>query len=321
MIRNLTFALSLLGIVCASLADSFRLEGLQGQKFSPSTNTVIIWKATNDLPDALWIYKTVPQAFSMVVISNAMSLCGFDWKHLSKKPDSSVPDKDLIRFSDKKVNWTRSLLIAPNLGWMEYNAATDPQDLTNGVPTKEEADKLALGVLFQFGIDRSLLSNKQIHQTVQGKLSREGERLTTNVVNRGVSYTRLIDGVESKNSSGFTIDFESHARITHFWLNWRNILPTEVHPTLSTNEIVKLIKAGNSLAAPWGNLDDLKSAKTISVVKITPRYFEVEGKKPMYLMYPFATLEMVADLDGTNTETFNVQCPVLSPNTFSIRNY
>jgi len=214
-----------LGFNLVSLADSFRLEGLQGNKYYPSTNTEIVWAATNEIPNGLWTYKVVPQNVSMAVVSNLMSLCGFEWANLTKKQDADVPDKNLIRFVDKKENWTRYLEIAPTFGWIEYHADSNSKVSVEYVPNSVDAGKLALDVLFQMGIDRSLLCDKHEHLTVRGELSHEGQKMTTNVISRGISYSRQIDGVESRNSACFIIDFESHSRITHFWLNWRNLLP------------------------------------------------------------------------------------------------
>jgi hypothetical protein len=313
------FALIILvGSLC-SPAGSFRLEGLEGKTYQPSTNVEIAWAATNELPRGLWVYKVIPQTFSMAVVTNLMAIGGFEWKNLVKSPKSRLPDKDLFCFRDKKEYWTRCLTIAPTIGWIEYFANdTDSKAPVEDVPSKVEVEKLALDVLFQMGIDRSLLCYKRNgYETIAGKLSRDGQKLTTNVVSRGISYDRQIDGVRS-GGIGFYIDFESHAKITRFWLEWRNLLPYAAHPTLTTNQIIDEIKAGHAIGTFSEDLSGLDQVKKLTVVKMTPYYFDDELYKPFDFTYPYAELELVADFGNTNTTTLYLQCPILSTNAFAI---
>jgi hypothetical protein len=315
MARIFIFVLTVLCGSFSSPADSFRLEGLEGQSYQPPTNVEIIWKATNDLPNGLWVYKVIPQEFPMAVVTNLMTIGGFEWRNLVKPSDPPVPDKNLICFRDKKQNWTRFLNIAPTMGWVEYYDGTgSARDPINGVPSKEEAEKLALDILFRLGVDRSLLCHEKTnYDTIQGKLSRDGQMLTTNVVSRGISFARRIDGIESRGSC-FMVDFGRYAKVEHFFFSWRNLLPSEAHLTLTPKQIIDEIKDGHVLSFPWEDLTGLDNIKKLAVVKMTPYYFDKLGTESLDYMYPYADLEVVADLEGTNTATFYFQCPILSTN-------
>jgi hypothetical protein len=303
--------------VFSSPADAFRLEG---NPYFPPPNIEIIWKATNHWPQSLWIYKTIPQNFSPAVVSNLMAIGGFSWKNLTKRLDPYIEDKNLFRFVNKKQDWTSYVEVAPTFGWIEYYAddTNNSIKLPEDVPGKAETERLASDVLFQLGVDRSLLCNERIgYEAVGGKLSSDGQRLTTNIYNRGISYSRKIDGVESQNSACFIAHFGSHAQITHFWLNWRNLLPAEAHPTLSSGQIIEAIRAGKSVPLFWENLQDMEQAKKITIIKATPYYYEKDPMKPLDFTYPYLKIELSVDF-GTNTAPFYLECPILSTNAITI---
>jgi hypothetical protein len=298
-----------------SPADSFRLEGLKGAAYLPSTNIETVWRATNDLPRQLWVYQVVPQNFSMAVISNLLQISGFSWKNLTKRPDPYVEDKKLLRFVNDKQNWTRYLEIAPTLGWVEYYAGSQAKPPFEGVPSEEETKSLAMDVLFQLGIDRSLLKEGRRLEGIQGSLSRDGQKLTTNVVSRGVSFGRKIDGIESRNSGCFSIDFETHARITKFSLSWRNLQPYRACPVATPDEIMNFIKTGQTIlpvqSYDWTGADH---AEKLTIVEATPIYFDREGDKSLDFVYPYVGLIVEANLENSKRATFYLECPILSTN-------
>jgi hypothetical protein len=303
------FLLSLTSL--SSPAGSFRLEG---EAFHPATNVDIVWKATNNLPRGLWVYKTIPQNFSTAVVSNLMVIGGFEWKNLVKSPHSSLPDKNLIYFR----NGMRYLIIAPTLGWIEYYAAesNDPREPVVDVPDKAKIESLALDVLFQMGIDRSLLCDKKNgYEATEGKLSRDGQMLTTNVFERGVSFGRLIDGIKSRNAGSFMIQFGSHAKIHRFWLQWRNLLPYESCAVAKPDEIMNFIKTGKATlpvqSYDWTGAD---KATKLTVLEATPYYFDDDIFRPLDFMYPYVDLKVEAELVSSNKTTFYLECPILSTN-------
>ena len=316
MMQSSLIAIAILGGTLCSPANSLHLEGLPGVPYRPPPHVEVVCAATNLLPDGLWIYRAVPQEFSPAALSNLMSLCEFQWINLNKPTTSDIADKKLIRFTDKKQRWTRCLEIAPTLGWIEYNADSAPTPAANNVPNPAELEKLAFNILFQLGIDRSLLCDKRSgYETVRGRISPDGHRLSTNVVSRGISCARQIDGVESRNAACFLLVVESNAKIKRLLLNWRRLLPYEPHLVATANELAESIKSGHATLPPQsGNMAGLDTAAKLTVTDITLRYFDIKGSQALDFSYPFAALTLQASLPGTNTLTFYLQCPILSTN-------
>lgn len=316
--KSVAAALFLFGYCLCCPAEAYRLDGLEGVSFRPHTNAVVVWAATNELPGELWIYKVVPQEFSMAVVSNVMALCEFQWNNLRKPIDPDIEDKKLITFTDKKQQWTRYLEIAPTLGWIEYNAGQDPKTSSNGVPSKAEMETLARNALFQLGIDRSLVCDKHnVFETEQGKLSRDGRRLTTNIVARGISLTRLIDGIEPRNVVSFRMIVEGNMRLTQLILNWRHLSPHEPHLVSTPNEIVHSVRSGYAKLPPQpADLSGMDSAVKLRITDVMLRYFDGKGSKSLEFSYPFAALKVLGSFEGTNTTTFFLECPILSTNVF-----
>ena len=146
-------------------------------------------------------------------------------------------------------------------------------------------------------------------------MSRDGQKLTTNVVSRGFSFARNIDGIESRNSGGFTIVFGSHEKIQRLTLSWRSLLPYESCSVLTPKEIIGLIRQGQTII-PRQRYDvtGIDQAAKLTVTDVSLRYFDNIGHKPLDLSYPFAAIKVSADLHGTNTAEFYLECPVLADN-------
>lgn len=320
-VKGSVVALALLASTLCCPADSFRLDGLQGMAYRPGTNIEVVWAATNMLPAALWIYKVAPQEFSTAIVSNLMSICDFHWKNLNKITDSDVADQKLICLTDRKQRWTRCLEIAPTLGWIEYNADSDPTAFSNSAPSKAEVEKVANNVLFELGIDRSLVCEKHNgYETVRGKLSPDGHRLSTNVISRGISFSRKIDGIESQNVACFMLVVESNGRIKRLLLNWRHLLPYEPRILATANEIIDSIKAGRAILPPQsGDLSGIDEAVRLTITDIMLRYYDTKGSKPLDFSYPFAAVKVLASIERTNTVSFCLECPILSTNRFLLK--
>jgi len=307
---------ALIGAIIVSVinspAQSLRLEG---ESFQPPTNFPIVWKATNDLPSGLWIYKVMPEAFSAAVVSNAMRIGHFEMKDVSRTSGEQSPlkDKHLIYcYNRNEYGKPRFLYIAPTIGAMEYGSQRDYKATVEGVPTTEETERLARDVLFQLGIDRSLLGEKvrKGYDETSTKVDPKTHQLTgpPQVVVRGISFERRIDGIPLSEAWCFLIHFGSHGRIEDFKLRWRNFLPSESHRTLTPTEIIGMIKSGRSVFPPQVGASefDVSRSKALTVVKITPRYFNGSGKEWIDFIYPYADLEMAA-----GTVTFHLHCPIL----------
>jgi hypothetical protein len=307
------------GICFASPAESIRLEG---QAFHPFTNAEIVWSATNVFPRGLWIYKVMPEAFSAVVVSNAMAIGHFQTKDLAKTDHPQFQDKYLIYFQNRnEFSRPRFLSIAPTLGAMKYVSQADSTAPIVGVPTSDEAETLARDVLFQLGIDRSLLVERvrKGYDETSTPIDRQGHTLgTPQAVSRGVSFERRIDGIPLSENWCFLIHFGRQGKIEDFSLKWRNIVPFESHSVLSPAQIIQMIKSGQAvLPSQFFNTGGLDRKKRFTIVKAMPRYYNGNGREFLDFMFPYVEMEIMAEMDGADATTFVIQCPILSTNRMS----
>ncbi|MGH7991734.1 MAG: hypothetical protein ACREDS_16280, partial [Limisphaerales bacterium] len=252
----------------------------------------------------------------------------FTMENYSKTTESPFQDKHLIYFfawNNETNHLRRFLYIAPTIGAMEYSSDSDYREPVEDVPIAEEAKKMAEDVLFQLGIDRSLLCKPQTGYdttTIKYKYNRETHRLippgTTNVTLRGVAFHRRIDGVLESGIYCFLIHFRSHGEIEDFFLTWRNLLPQESRRTLTKNEIIQMIKSGQTTLPPqFTDTAGANSALRLTVTKITLYYYNGTGKEWLDYLYPYAEMEVSGDFGATNSRVFYLQCPILSPNAYA----
>jgi len=284
------FAFLILNGCLTSPADSLRLAGVT---YLPLTNTEIAWSApTNGLPRGLWVYKVIPQDFSMTVVSNAMTIGSFQIRDIINPRDTNV-----IEFRDKKnvISLHRQLTITPALGWVHYSDRWQTNGAPEDVPSDDEAVKLAQDCLFQLGIDRSQFDKPKINRTTQIRWH-QGNELPEEVVRREVIFNRCIDGIEQIVGS-FRITFGSHAKIETFDLSWRNLRPYASHKLATVDEITDLIKNGQAvIPLPEFDSTQLDQAKKLTVTKITPYYWGEWPSDRQDFVYPFAQLEMTVNL-------------------------
>ena len=314
--KAITFLMAFLAVAFSSAAAP-PLE-----TFCPHfpTNAQIVWEATNDLPHGLWIYKVMPEAFSAAAISNALRICHFQTKDLSKGEHPVFKDPHLIYyFNANESNLRQFLYIAPTLGGMDYNSQWDYKIPIEDVPSSDKAEALARDILFQLGIDRSSLADKaqKGYDDTSTRYDRQHNQITpTQVIRRGVAFARRIDGIPLSDSRCFLIHFGIHSRIEDFSLLWRNIQRYESRQVLTTEQIIETIKSGKAvLPEQFGDLTDKNTTRKLAITKITPRYYNGVGKEALDFIYPYADLEMTAETGNTNTTTFFLSCPILSTNT------
>src|ERR1035437_4208180 len=319
--RNLLTALTIVaGLPCP--ASPLRLDSTAlppGERYQPPATVQIIWKATNDLPRALWVYRVIPQTFPAAVVTNLMAIGHLKASDAAKPPSNPPLDRNLMYFRDKKTTWNHSLLIAPTLGWIQYtDQSGSAREPVEGVPDDAEVETLALDCLLRLGIDRSLLADKprSRYPAVQGKVDSHGQKLTEEVFQRGISFVRRIDGVLDVGKS-FWIEFGNRGKINRFDLVWRNLSPHELCPLASPNEVIALIRAGRAVAPMQGfDWTAALHAAQITITDVRLYYCDRPGMEPLDFMYPYADLELVAHF-GTNASNFYLSCSILSSNTAS----
>jgi hypothetical protein len=290
-------------IAMHSLAEPLRLDG---KAYHP--NAPIIWAATNTLPQSFVVYKVVPQSLSQAVISNAMAIGSF-------KPLNLIPstDKALLHFQDNrdKTYMTRFLKIAPAQGWMSYYDGRTGGMPVKGVPTFEEADRLAMDYLRRLGGDPNQLAVKP-RPRIEGtttSFDKKGGHETNKVVHaRGIILYREIDKIQLMGKC-FSIEFGNNAKPSMFELNWKNLQPQHRYAIASSEKIINWIKAGKAVNPDFEPI--LIQAKTLAVTKITPLYLGDIGGVAQEIIYPFAQLEVVANAGTTNQVNFFLHCPII----------
>lgn len=307
-------AITLLGLLLSLTvqADTIRLDG---GVFKPATNIQITWAATNSFPHSLLVYKVLTESFSMLAVSNAMSLGQFEMKNLSKGEHPIIKDKNLIYFyGTNEYGRRKTLYIAPTFGAMEYESEMDFKKIVENVPTSDEAISLGRNVLRKLGIDSSMLSDKVKigYDDTSTKIDREGNKLGgTHVIRRGVAFSRSIGGIATSDSRCFLIHFGSNGRIEDFSLTWRNFVPHESYSVLTINQIIDSIKAGKAvIPEQFSDADSFNTATNLTIVKATPRYYNGTKGSKVPFVYPYLELEVLT----VDNNTAFLHCQILSTN-------
>jgi hypothetical protein len=296
-------------------AEPYQLEGIP---FQPATNVEIVWIVTvTNLPKDLWVYKVVPQTFSMATVSNLLSLSGLEPKNLTK-PGGAIPDKDYVRFQiqNSTGRTLHCLGIAPNLGWIYYqDNSADYRDKIEPAPNSEVITKLAFDILSKVGIDRSQVLTSTNFPIGTTQVGNDPEVISR----RSIVLVRKIGGIKERGFC-FMAEYGSYhgkPKLLEFDLNWRNLLPYESHPVAGTNEMNNFIRSGRATIPPQDiDFDTLKHAKKLMVTTFFPLYYNKPGFDKVDYEYPFVVMDIVADIGDGQTISFAMNCPILSTNEF-----
>jgi hypothetical protein len=291
----------------------------------------VFWAAsTHGVPKTLWVYKVVPQHFPFAAISNLMALGSFTFKDEQRgHRDISPTNEDTLFFFDKKRGC--NLTIIPSRGEITYwddSARPNHWDKIRhenepvlGVPDEATAQKLGLKFLRQFGIRPADLA--QIghgHLLTFGKKQTRsyfdratGKYIENEVTSCGVFFNRRLDGINFAGTGiggGAEIDYSNHAKLAEFRLLWRNVQPFERHAIATPDEILQWIRDGKAVMTHKNPVNP-GDVKKLTITAISPLYMGASGDETQDFVYPFAQLEAVADLGGTNVN-IQLYCPILS---------
>lgn len=317
MIRSILAALVIANLNCNAGID------LEGEPFTPAKQVEVVWSApTNDLPKTVMVYRTVPAIYSPAVISNLLTLTGFREKDRTSTPGSyPVDDKNLIHFEDKEK--TRFLNISSKLGYIEYydgRARTRRHELTNNVPEFEKVQSSAIKLLEQLGIDRSELATKPDSTNILVTMEHDKRTWSgkegsahTQIDSRGVYFTRRLNGISFVKATrgGARIVFAGDGRLAHLQVGWRNVQPYKEHQAPTHEEIATWIKQGKGVLPLVPINLNLSGLKKLTVTRCVLRYFGDLPDNDQEFIYPFAQVEMTADLGGKESLKLEVHCPIL----------
>jgi hypothetical protein len=319
------FVLCGLMFCAASFAQNIPFHHL-GYSFKSQTNIAnidLVWTApTNDLPRALWIYRALPSEVSPKVIANLKTLGSF-----TDKDRKEIPDSPRI-ISYANPSGKKTLLINPDWSFIQYkDSDADDMHITEGVPDKEQAFKIATKWLPKLGIDRSQLAKKPHSSDLQVNVgeetailykSRDGPAYATNISMREVFFMRSFDGVEISGGTGrggCAIGIGNHARISQIFMSWRKYERDKSYPTATPQTLLKWIHEGKVVWRPSPDefYPDWSSVKKMVITKVTPYYYSEgysEYDKPQNWVAPFAELEAKIETDQTNS-TIYLDCPII----------
>jgi hypothetical protein len=313
--------------IVAQPAPSFEHTG---RPFVPA-NCEIVWNVpTNQMPNALWTYKTIPQHFSDKAISNLVALGSFTRRDRKKitaedfaklSSEERVAAKGLIGFVNKDE--TRSLGIFPATGYIHYRddrAGPAQFEAVEDVPSEAEAYELALKLLDQLEIPRSELARKPNSSELLtfkevgrwGRMYKDDRKRVEKIKSRGIFFIRQIDGVTFAGigvGAGAYVNFVSHAKVEQLEVVWRNLQPYKKYEVASPGQIIQWIKDGKA-AMPAPNVNPAE-VKKLTITDISPQYMGALGETRQDFTYPFASLGTIAETGETNISV-QLYCPILS---------
>jgi hypothetical protein len=289
-----------------------------------SANLKVVWKATNNPPAAVRVFKVVPGEFSTAVISNILALGGFTERDALKAP------RNTRAFS--KENEQRTLSIAPKFGVVIYSdgkaeAAIHPREPVEGLPDDAEAVRLASAILPKLELSGSDFMPKADgtgpNLNVAATRSRGyGDKATGKLIHedvaRSVSLARQLDTFEivGGGQQGVRVTFGNHARISSLELNWSRVKLVGSYPFASPKQIVEWIRQGRarvaSLETTGARWIDVKDIKQLAVLEISPRYFAGHRDEPLDTWYPYALLKAEAELSRDDKEIVWLSCPIIA---------
>ena len=314
-------------VICATAFCCFAAGTNSMERFSPhfTTNTKILWQATNRLPGSFWIYKRLPtRPFLASVISNAVILASLEARGFPKPSTNEF--FMAINPSNPMGMGLIFFLIQPSTTTITY-CTTNQMLSTNDVPDDETVRRRAFECAARFGLGRAYLIPKDVYSA--SNAPGRTDIFTNGICARGIYLSRKLDGIgffgdANERREGFSIEFGSHGRIRSFELVWPNLEHYQNSPTASRAEIIHFIRAQRIIVIPnadeatyFQRVEGLANARTFTITQITPYYGEgVFGETPTNdappeFITPFAELEAIADFGNSNA-TVRLLSPVLS---------
>jgi hypothetical protein len=313
--------MSKLQLLCV-IASAWLAPPLSRASDSHPESTPVLWATpTNEWPSSIWIYKVVRQDFPPAAISNLLEMASFRMSERTNFPSNLATQEEGDLFFTTKDR-RRHLSVVPSRGFVQYSdldAEAPMLDHPQGVPSEDEAYRLALEWLRRLGIDRSQLSTKpgtdqlrifrevRRHQWTDQKTGRELDEIS----NRSVDFIRRVDGIEIEGigpRGGVCIDFGNHGKVCQVEICWRGLEPFKLANTLLAEQIRDLIRRGSVTWNPWKGVTGLNK---ITVTAVVPTYRGEAYAERQDFMEPYAVV--YASLDyGTTNISASCHCPIIT---------
>ena len=243
------------------------------------TSFDVRWNAPgNPFPPQTWIYQLLPGELSPRVASNLMVLCSFTDKDRLGKGT-------LLNF--KSSDGQRRLWISEVDGTVHYEVALhySPTNLSLGIPSAEEAVRLAKNLLPKLGVNLADLDKKENSSEPDFRIGDSqtmfyvNHAFITNLDWRGVGFRRGIDGasfLSGDTGGNGDIRFGSGAQIIRIDLSWIKLERVKVYPTVNPDTIMKSLRDGKAvqgmLRMDIGDID-WRNVKTVTINKASMCYY------------------------------------------------
>lgn len=282
----------------------------------------IVWTApSNQWPAKVWVYDVTPQNFAPHTLSNLTALGSFTAADRTNVSGSRRPNDRAIFF--RNASATKHLGIFSSLGWIDYedlDAIVSMEDSSPArVPSEEACFQLALSWLPKLGIDRSELATMgdsqelRVYRVVRrrGWLDKTTGANTNEVILRGVSFIRRVDGIDFDGigyRGGLAMNFGNDGKIAKLEMVWRNLERSRSHATLTASEMTDAIRAGKAKWQP--PVPDQDGIKKVTVTGVMPLYRGKNGNEEQKVVEPYARLATLVDYGFTNVVA-NLECPIL----------
>lgn len=290
------------------------------------TNLVVRWKAPkHPWPKVVGIYHVVPTTFSPTVISNLMVLGSFTEKD---KRDYG----DVVIFG--KPYSTPHLRISFVDGEIEYDGDRPHYSETNlakDVPERKQLFHLTTNFLPELGISLSEIARQkngkpQInYDASMSGFPAGGTNGDFIFLERGISFSRDLNGGRFFSDGGCYIDFGEHGKIFNIALSWPSLKCDELYSAATPEQIIQRIRDGKALQRHLISLEgtetmlDWSTVKSLTVTNAEVLYYRGDSfvarefaPQPILpsLVYPHAELSGTVDT-GTAKVHIEIVCPVI----------
>jgi len=315
-----TAILILLSQVCvASSLQNVRFKQF-GTHIPALPELEVRWNAPPDaLPTQIWVYRPLPRRLSPESISFIMNLCSFTEKDRAESNTNGL--------SFQTPDNSRHLRISFPSGSVHYEALTkySHTNLVVNVPDEKHALQLVKRILPSLGINFSDIDKRD--DSDETRIISFDSKITyfvkpepiTNTLFRAVGFRRAFDGISLiglGTGGNCEIDFGDHAQITKIDLSWRNAQRVRAYRTLSPAEIIHSLLQGKALQGYLSmnsRAIDWRTAKSVTVNHVWPRYYAGDMEHPSEMLEPFAVLDSVVDT-GYGMINVEIDCPIIDEN-------
>ena len=277
------------------------------QPFNNSSIEVAWNVSTNRIPSTVKFFKVISTTYSATAISNLMQIAGLtdkNKKHVTQA--GTLGGKDVLTYATKDE--TRHLDIIASEGMIALHRAgivAGPKETVTGVPGTNVIVEKLFQLLPILDIEKSevardipgkpipytFVENADIHK------DKATGKIVTNIVSRGVSFSRQIDGIPVWGPAGVYAEFGNDGKVAELTATWRSIKPRATSAVPTAKDFVALIRTGKTL------IRDEQAGFTYRkfvVEDVQLYYWENGGSEHQSSIVPFAVLNVATDLPGEN---------------------